>query len=331
MAFSSNINRKADEIINERRMKALGKQDMAKEKIYAEIPRLEEIERQLSVIGAKTAKAVLMGENAAESAKQLAKESLDLQAEYRRLLFLKGYNQSDLEPHFVCQKCKDTGRYDDEKGRTVLCECLKKLRAEIACEELNKVSPLSLCSFDSFDLNYYDLDIQEGYSTSPYDRMRKILAYCKKYAENFSLNSPSLMMKGNTGLGKTHLSLSIAKEVIDKGFGVVYVSAPMILSKLEKQHFSYAYDEEENTINTLVDCDLLILDDLGTEFQSNYTSSTIYNIFNSRLLNGKPTIMNSNLTLKEMEKYYSPRFVSRVMGNCAKLDFIGSDIRVPRR
>ncbi|MGN1132465.1 MAG: ATP-binding protein [Ruminococcus sp.] len=331
MAFSSNINRKADEIINERRMKALGKQDMVKEKIYAEIPRLEEIERQLSVIGAKTAKAVLMGENAAESAKQLAKESLELQAEYRRLLFLKGYSQSDLDPHFFCQKCKDTGRYDDEKGRTVLCECLKKLRAEIACEELNKVSPLSLCSFDSFDLNYYDLDIQEGYSTSPYDRMRKILAYCKKYAENFSLNSPSLMMKGNTGLGKTHLSLSIAKEVIDRGFGVVYVSAPMILSKLEKQHFSYAYDEEENTINTLVDCDLLILDDLGTEFQSNYTSSTIYNIFNSRLLNGKPTIMNSNLTLKEMEKSYSPRFVSRVMGNCAKLDFIGSDIRLPRR
>ncbi|MGN1126793.1 MAG: ATP-binding protein, partial [Ruminococcus sp.] len=290
MAFSSNINRKADEIINERRMKALGKQDMVKEKIYAEIPRLEEIERQLSLIGAKTAKAVLMGENAAESTKQLAKESLELQSEFCRLLFLKGYNQSDLEPHYFCKKCKDTGRYDDEKGRTVLCECLKKLRAEIACEELNKVSPLSLCSFDSFDLNYYDLDVQEGYSTSPYDRMSKILAYCKKYAENFSLNSPSLMMKGNTGLGKTHLSLSIAKEVIDKGFGVVYVSAPMILSKLEKQHFSYAYDEEENTINTLVDCDLLILDDLGTEFQSNYTSSTIYNIFNSRLLNGKPTI-----------------------------------------
>ncbi|MGN0475823.1 MAG: ATP-binding protein [Ruminococcus sp.] len=331
MAFSSNINRKADEIIKERRMKALGRSDLAKEKIYAEIPRLEEIERQLSVIGAKTAKAVLKGQNATESVKKLANDSMELQAESRRLLFLHGYDESDLEPHFTCPRCKDTGRYDDEKGRTVLCECLKKLRAEIACDELNKVSPLSLCSFDSFRLDYYDLDVHEGYTTSPYDRMSKILDYCKRYAQSFSLDSPSLMMKGNTGLGKTHLSLSIAKEVIEKGFGVVYVSAPMILSKLEKQHFSYAYDEEESTINTLVGCDLLILDDLGTEFQSNYTSSTIYNIFNSRLLNGKPTIMNSNLTLKEMEKYYTPRFVSRVMGNCAKLDFIGSDIRLPRR
>lgn len=331
MAFSSNINRKADEIINERRMKALGKQDMAKEKIYGEIPRLEEIERQLSVIGAKTAKAVLMGENATESVKKLSNDSMELQAESRRLLFLHGYEERDLEPHFTCARCKDTGRYDDEKGRTVLCQCLKKLRAEIACEELNKVSPLSLCSFDSFCLDYYDLDVHEGYSTSPYDRMRKIFDYCKRYAQSFSLDAPSLMMKGNTGLGKTHLSLSIAKEVIEKGYGVVYVSAPMILSKLEKQHFSYAYDEEENTINTLVSCDLLILDDLGTEFQSNYTASTIYNIFNSRLLNGKPTIMNSNLSLKDMEKCYSPRFVSRVMGNCAKLDFIGNDIRVPRR
>ncbi|MCI6652973.1 MAG: ATP-binding protein [Ruminococcus sp.] len=331
MAYSSEINRKADEILRERRNSALRQQEMTKEKIFAQIPRLGEIERQLQVIGAQTAKAVLRRKDAVENAKSLSEKSLALQKESRELLFNNGYNKDVLEPKFTCPICKDTGKYDDEKGRTVRCECLKKLRAKIACEELNKVSPLSLCSFDNFSLNYYDMDVQEGYTTSPYDRMSKILAYCKKYAENFSLNSPSLMMKGATGLGKTHLSLSIANEVINKGYGVVYVSAPMILSKLEKQHFSYAYDDEEDTMNTLVSCDLLIFDDLGTEFQSSYTISTIYNIFNTRLLNGKPTIMSSNLTLKDMEKCYSPRFVSRVMGSCAKLDFIGKDIRVPRR
>ena len=127
-----------------------------------------------------------------------------------------------------------------------------------------------------------------------------------------------------------HLSLAIANEVIQNGFGVIYVSAPMLLSTLEKSHFKYDYDTEEETINSLVTCDLLIIDDLGTEFQSSYSTSTIYNIFNSRLLNRKPTIMNTNLTLKDLEKSYSPRFVSRVMGNCAKIDFLGRDIRRPR-
>lgn len=331
MAYSSEINRKADEILRERRNSALRQQEMTKEKIFAQIPRLGEIERQLQMIGAQTAKAVLRRKDAVENAKSLSEKSLALQKESRELLFNNGYSKDVLEPKFTCPICKDTGKYDDEKGRTVRCECLKKLRAKIACEELNKVSPLSLCSFDNFSLKYYDMDVQEGYTTSPYDRMSKIFDYCKKYAENFSLNSPSLMMKGATGLGKTHLSLSIANEVINKGYGVVYVSAPMILSKLEKQHFSYSYDDEEDTLNTLVSCDLLIFDDLGTEFQSSYAISTIYNIFNTRLLNGKPTIMSSNLTLKDMEKCYSPRFVSRVMGSCAKLDFIGKDIRVPRR
>ena len=138
------------------------------------------------------------------------------------------------------------------------------------------------------------------------------------------------MMRGATGLGKTHLSLAIANEVIQNGFGVIYVSAPMLVSSLEKSHFKYDYDTEEETINSLVTCDLLIIDDLGTEFQSSYSTSTIYNIFNSRLLNRKPTIMNTNLTLKDLEKSYSPRFVSRVMGNCAKIDFLGRDIRRPR-
>ena len=175
-----------------------------------------------------------------------------------------------------------------------------------------------------------DMDIQEDKQVSPYERMSKVLAYCKKYARTFSLDSPSIMMRGATGLGKTHLSLAIANEVIQNGFGVIYVSAPMLLSTLEKSHFKYDYDTEEETINSLVTCDLLIIDDLGTEFQSSYSTSTIYNIFNSRLLNRKPTIMNTNLTLKDLEKSYSPRFVSRVMGNCAKIDFLGRDIRRPR-
>ncbi|MCH5202760.1 MAG: ATP-binding protein [Oscillospiraceae bacterium] len=331
MAYSSNINLKADEILNQKRLRALDKQDKVKEKLFKEIPRLQEIEQELSLIGAEAAKAVIMGGSAKKTTTSLAEKSLALQKEMRTILFMHGYDEDILELHYECEKCKDTGRYDDETGRTVYCDCLKKLRANLACEELNKVSPLSLSTFDSFSLDNYDMDIQQGSITSPYDRMSKIFDYCKRYAKDFGTDCPSIMMRGATGLGKTHLSLAIANEVIKKGFGVVYVSAPMILSTLEKSHFKYAYKEEDEVLNTLLNCDLLILDDLGTEFQTNYSKSTVYNIFNTRLLNKKPTIMSSNLTLKEMEEMYTPRFVSRIMGDCAKLDFLGNDFRKPRK
>lgn len=330
MGFNSKINQKADEILNNKRLEALHNQDRMRSIVYSQFPRLQEIEQQLIIIGSETAKAVLNGGSAVEMTKKLAKESLALQSEARDILVSHGYKEDALEPHFSCTKCNDIGRYDDEKGRTVLCDCLKKIRIDVACDELNKSSPLELSSFDNFSLDYYDMDIQEDKQVSPYERMSKVLAYCKKYARTFSLDSPSIMMRGATGLGKTHLSLAIANEVIQNGFGVIYVSAPMLLSTLEKSHFKYDYDTEEETINSLVTCDLLIIDDLGTEFQSSYSTSTIYNIFNSRLLNRKPTIMNTNLTLKDLEKSYSPRFVSRVMGNCAKIDFLGRDIRRPR-
>ena len=134
-------------------------------------------------------------------------------------------------------------------------------------------------------------------------------------------------MRGATGLGKTHLSLSIANELLGRGYSVVYVSAPDILFQLEKAHFSYGYDSESDLISTLSECDLLIIDDLGTEFSTNFTVSQIYNIFNNRILRSKPVIINTNLTIKELENSYSQRFVSRVMGTCDKLDFVGRDIR----
>jgi DNA replication protein DnaC len=331
MAYGKNINIMAEERLSQRKNKALSNQEKRKNEIFAKIPRLEEIEEELSSIGAEAAKAVINSHNPKEIAQALANKSLELQREMKVILFQNGYTEDALEPHFVCNKCQDTGRYDDADGKTVLCDCLKKLRTQIACEELNKVSPLSLSTFESFSLDNYDMDIYEGMTTSAYDRMSKIFDYCKRYSANFTLNRPGILMKGATGLGKTHLSLAIANEVIKKGFGVIYVSAPMILAKLEKKHFSYAYDEEEGMMNVLTECDLLIIDDLGTEFQSNYSSSTVYNIFNTRLLNGKPTIINTNLTLKEMEGIYTPRFVSRIIGNCSKLDFLGRDIRQPRR
>ena len=137
-------------------------------------------------------------------------------------------------------------------------------------------------------------------------------------------------MKGDTGLGKTHLSLAIANDVIRRGYSVVYASAPILSRRLEKQYFQRG-GAEEHTFDLLADCDLLIIDDLGAEYHNKFNVSELYNLFNARLLRGKPVIINTNLSLRELEEVYSHRFVSRVMGNAEKLDFFGRDIRVKRK
>ena len=325
MAYSKKIYDTAKEKLNSRRVSALNIAEYRKSKAYNEIPRLLEIERNLSSIGVSTAKAVLSGKDAATELSLLRDKSLKLQDEFKTLLKSHGYAEDYLEPHFTCEKCQDTG-YVELDNKTLTCDCYKKLLSATACEELNKISPLSLSTFDTFNLGYYS-EKPDKNGNIPYKRMSKIYDFCLDYAKNFTLNSKGLLMKGETGLGKTHLSLAIANEVINKGYSVVYVSAPDILSKLEREHFSYNYSSEEQLMQSLLECDLLILDDLGTEFTTQFSSTAIYNLFNSRVNMGKPIIISTNLTGTELEKAYSQRFTSRVMSTCLMLDFIGCDIR----
>ena len=207
---------------------------------------------------------------------------------------------------------------------------MKNLIKKQIYEDLNKLSPLSLSTFNTFSLDYYsDFSIREG-EQSPRERMNIIYRYCINYANNFSKNSKSIIMRGGTGLGKTHLSLAIANTVISNGFGVIYVSAPNMISHLEKERFRdaeiFAGSEEH-----FVDCDLLIIDDLGSEFSTQFSSAAMYNIVNSRILMSKPTIINTNLSIKEIEKIYTERMVSRIIGGNVRLEFIGEDIRQQKR
>ncbi len=325
MAYSKKIFDIATEKLNLRRNSALNMVEYRKKELYSSFPRLNEIEKNLGEIGAQTAKAVLNGKNALEEMKLLKEKSTALQKEYKAILTDNGYAEDYLEPHFSCEKCNDTG-YVELENKTVTCDCYKKLLSNTACEELNKISPLSLSTFDSFNLNYYS-DKPDENGKIPYNRMVKILKHCSDYAYNFSPSSKGLLMMGSTGLGKTHLSLAIANEVINRGYSVVYVSAPDILAKLEREHFAYGYSNEEQTMKSLIDCDLLILDDLGTEFVTQFTSTTIYNIFNSRINSGKPIIINTNLSVDELGKIYTRRFTSRLNSSCEQLEFIGRDIR----
>lgn len=326
MSYSQEIYKIADEKMNERHNSALRESDKRKEELYAKNPRLSEIDTELSQIGVETAKAVLTEQGDAKSLiNSLKEKSISLQNEYKKILQDIGFNSDYLDVHYSCEKCNDTGKYEIN-SKTVFCECYKKLLSDCVCEQLNSISPLTLSTFDTFNLSLYD-DIADNNGKNPYQIMVKIFDFCENYANNFTANSKSILMKGNTGLGKTHLSLAIANKVIEKGYSVVYVSAPDILSKLEREHFSGGYSDENDTFRSLIGCDLLIIDDLGTEFSTQFTKSAIYNIFNSRVLQIKPIIMNTNLSVNELVEMYSSRFYSRVIGSCFRLDFIGRDIR----
>ncbi len=325
MSYSDAVYSKAYSILDARRNRAVSDAEERKLKIYAEIPRAEAIERELSSCSIKAARAVFAGGDAKELLKLLSQQCKGLRDELEALLKNAGYDENALEPQYNCPVCEDKGTVE-LNNKTITCNCFKELLKECACAEVNSLSPLNLSTFESFELSYYpDAENTEG--VNPRRRMAQIFNYCKAYAMNFKGDSRSLLMRGATGLGKTHLSLSIANELLGKGFSVAYVSAPDILFQLERAHFSYEYEKEQDLISTLTECDLLIIDDLGTEFATNYTNSQIYNIFNNRILRSKPVIINTNLTIKEHENSYTQRFVSRVMGTCDKLDFVGRDIR----
>lgn len=328
MGYSSNVYKSASDKLFERRLKAEKDADRRRAEIYNKLPRTKELEKQISNCSIQVARAVIGGDDVVTQMQKLRDNNLAMQSELKEILVSNGYSEDVFNPQYTCKKCNDTGYYD-ENGRTLVCSCLKQALISCACEELNKTAPLSLSTFDTFSLDYYDKAEDSAIGISPYNQMSRILRYCQGYADNFSKNSESILMKGATGLGKTHLSLAIANEVIKKGYGVIYVSAPSLMQRLEKQFFSK--NDDDSTINMLLECDLLIVDDLGTEFHGQFSVSQMYNIFNSRMLANKPIIINTNLTMRELEKIYTERFVSRISGNAQKLDFLGKDIRIRKK
>lgn len=326
MGYSKKVWTQAEQVLRDRRFQAQREAENRKAAIFKAVPEAEALDREIVNSAVRASRAVIMGGDAKAELEKLRDENLAAQRRLRDVLDAHGFAYEALEPEYFCPKCEDTGYYEEE-SRTVVCDCLKKALINAECDELNRNSPLRLSTFKDFDLGYYSMDIPEGRPRSPYDQMLKNYNVCKKYAAEFGRGTTTnIFMTGKTGLGKTHLSLAIANEVIRKGFGVIYVSAPNLVSALERETFSRE-PVEERTEDALMECDLLIVDDLGTEFQSSFSSSAIYNLFNSRLLLRKPVIFNSNLDLKELETRYSQRFVSRIAGEAIRLFFYGTDLR----
>ena len=258
MGFNSNVQKIAADRLFERRIQAEKRAERTKAEFFEKCPRASELDRGITNSGVQAARAVLKGGDVVSEMKKLRDSNLAMQSELKELLRKNGYPETALEPDYKCKKCSDTGYYETE-GRTVLCTCLKQELVRAACDELNRTAPLSLSTFDSFSLEYYDRQTDPNYGVVPYQHMDKVLKFCKAYAESFTPDSGSILMKGATGLGKTHLSLAIANEVLGRGYSVVYDSIINILSNIEKEKFSYSHSTE--TLDLIMDAQLLILDD----------------------------------------------------------------------
>jgi DNA replication protein DnaC len=323
LGYGREVFTSAEKILRERRRQADEETDLRREAFFSRFPQAREIERSLASTAVCAAKAVLGGKSAAEHLLKLKEQNQVLQSELSRMLKSAGLPDDYLNPHYRCADCMDTGYID---GR--MCACMKKLLRSEAYNRLNALTPLALSTFESFSLEYYPDRADPNMNRSSRSIMREILLNCEKYAETFSRSSQNLLMQGTTGLGKTHLSLAIANQVIQKGFGVVYGSVSNITSKLENEHFGR--NESEDTLELLKNCDLLILDDLGTEFKSTFSTAAVYNIVNTRLLMQKPTIISTNLSMRELQERYSDRFASRVAGSFVRFMFVGHDNRMQK-
>lgn len=302
-----------------RRQTARANAEDARAAAEAAVPALRHAEEEVRVRGVRCALAGASGKDRTAAAAALAKAKQDLAA----LLASSGRPADALEPHFTCKKCQDTGTFE---GHT--CICVHKLMQKLRREEIESLSSLSISSFDTMELRYYPNIMDDKLGEPVRSYMGGLLAELRAYAEEFDRSSESLMLFGNAGLGKTHAALAIAGIVLEKDFDVIYVSSPDFFSKLEALHFGAdPGGEEETLLQTAAGADLLILDDLGTEFNSNFFLSTLYSLLNNRLGAHLPTIVTTNITDGALlEKLYTEKISSRLSAFVPCL-FAGQDIR----
>ena len=290
---------------------------------YARLPRLKEIDRQLRLTMAMAAQAVFSSGGDVNAAMEEAKnKNLALQQE-REALVKMYFEEGYLDDSPICDRCGGSGYV----GST-MCECLAELCRQEQKKELTFLN-VGRETFDQFRLDYYPDRIDPKFGVNVRTVMEKTYQTCRRYAYGFTERSGNLLFSGDTGLGKTFLSACIARTVADRGFSVVYESAGHLFGKLERAKFSGDETAREE-IKKYNECDLLIVDDLGTEMPGQFTTAALYALVNDRLLAGKAMIISTNLNTEDLSKRYSSQIASRLRGSFTRVAFLGDDIRVKK-
>ena len=319
MGFNRELYNRAQAEISRRHAQAETAANALRVRILSTYPRARECEKQLLSCASQIASAYTNGGDIQSALKIVQEKNLKAQKELAAILQEAGESVSDFTPQYTCKKCNDTGIYNHG-----FCDCLTDLMKQYASERFNKTSHMDFTSLDDMDLNYYSAQFDNDLGITPRDHMQDILEYCRCYGDNFDTHSDSLLLFGTTGTGKTHTALALAHMASQKGFTTLYHTAQQIFHQLERDQFGQTNTDTETL---LCDCDLLILDDIGTEMTTKFTISALYSIINTRMLKNLPTIISTNLSPTDWQERYGEAIASRVLGTFQPLLFVGKDIR----
>ena len=323
MGYSAEVLRRARARLAEAKADRESENQRHLQQAYAELPRLREIDKQLRVTMAMAAQAAFAGGgDFGDAMASVRDRNLALQRE-RRTLVAERFEPGFLDDSPVCDICGGSGYVGAN-----MCECLRELCRQEQKKELTFLN-VGREAFDQFRLDYYPDRIDPIWGVNIRTIMEKTFEVCRKYALTFSEKSGNLLFSGDTGLGKTFLSACIARAVADRGFSVVYESAGHLFAKLERAKFSNdeAAREEVRKYNA---CDLLIVDDLGTEMPSQFVTAALYSLVNDRLLEGRAMIISTNLNTEDLTRRYNAQIASRLRGSFTRVAFLGDDIRVKK-
>ena len=288
--------------------------DRRREELYTKIPELVTLDRILAGTASRIMEAIC-SDNSEEAVKKVREDNEKLLEERAAILAAYGYPGDYTDVHYECAKCGDTGYVD-----TKMCSCMRRALVLAGYASSGIGGLMQSQSFDNFSLSYYKDDAEN------HARMKKLVTALKKYSSEFDESTyKNYLFFGNTGLGKTHLSTSVAVSVIERGFDVLYVTACSLVSDFESKQFGL----RENAPDTsrYYSADLLIIDDFGTELTNQFTLSCVYDIINTRMNSKKSTIINTNLGKNEIEARYGARIASRLFGEYIPFAFLGKDIR----
>ena len=291
---------------------------------YEKLPALKELHETISSLSVGQARKLLEGDETALA--ELKVQIKELSEEANALLIAGGFPSNYLEPHYECADCKDTGYIASEK-----CHCFQRFIIDMLYEQSNLKHLLQKENFDTFSFSFYSpnyIDPETGHSSLA--TIRDAYEEARKFVDTFGKEFRNLFFYGDPGVGKTFLSNCIAKELIDRSNSVIYLSSFQLFDTLAKGKFEK--DEQAAKINKhLFNCDLLIIDDLGTELVNSLTVSQLFLCLNERLLNRKPTIISTNLSLDALVDIYSERIFSRITSNYTMLKITGDDIRIKKK
>ncbi len=317
-------NRELKLIFQKRRDKAQRDLDNRRHEIYEGLPKIREIDKYINKLGLGIAMAAIKNPETAKLEMKAIEEEIKMLKRERAIVLTEHNIPHDyLQPHFQCSKCEDTGFVDSKP-----CSCYKQEMIKYSYKHSNITDVLDRENFNSFDLNIFSDEYNETYKTSPRQHMKEVLSLAESFVHNFDNSRNNLLFYGQTGLGKTFLCNCIAKSLLDKNHTVLYQTAFRIIDTISHYRFSNKKTPEMRfQYDMLISCDLLIIDDLGTEMINSFSTTELFNIVNSRLLEDKKTIISTNFTPMQLSENYSERITSRLFGNYEFIAFYGKDLR----